>query len=228
MWGRRLKDAVSGSVPVPIALGLFFLSVSSKADDEEDLMGRIPNRPELLASFLKQHHPAQWILDKALAIVTNEDDLPSAKLLLDAGANADSHGYWPHDEFPLQHAAYTGDAALVRLLLERGANPNRRDTYGWTAFFLAAIHERFEAAEVLAHWKGCRHCLRGNHGETALHMAVSRRKPEAVKYLLNHTRVQKDVKDDRGETALDYARRELQNAEREEKAEWRRIIKLLQ
>ncbi len=186
---------------------------AAAADGETSEVGLLDllfDSPAQLPAFLKEHRPAQEDLDRGLEFAANEDDLASAKLLLDAGANVDAHGHYPHDSFPLQNAAYHGDIALVRLLLKRGANVNRRDVHGWTAFFLAAIHKRWGTLEVLAQWKGCRQCLRGTHGETPLHMAVLWREPDAISYLLRKTRVRKQVKDDDGFTALELALRDLQ------------------
>lgn len=54
-----------------------------------------------------------------------------ARLLLDAGADVNGEG---EDGFTTLHAAaFNGDEALIRLLLDRGANPGVKDPQGRTA-----------------------------------------------------------------------------------------------
>ncbi len=70
-----------------------------------------------------------------------------AKILLDAGAQVDAHGIdgWT----PLHSAASQGHAELVRLLLERGADPDARLRGGLTARDLAAQSRYTDVIEVL-------------------------------------------------------------------------------
>ena len=120
--------------------------------------GADPNRPDrrgytpLILSSYNGHHAATALLlrcgaipdladDKgstALCGVAFKGDLAIARLLLDAGAT----------DRPAQprraHAAdVRGDVrreAMAHLLLERGADPLRRDGEGTTALFLAERH----------------------------------------------------------------------------------------
>jgi hypothetical protein len=72
----------------------------------------------------------------------------AAQLLLDAGADVNAAN---HDGFtPLMRAAASGNVALVRLLLGRGAALERQDTqYRLTAEGFAELNNQGEAAEVL-------------------------------------------------------------------------------
>ena len=70
-----------------------------------------------------------------------------ARALLDAGADANAveHGGFT----PLHQAAETGDLALIRLLLERGARKDVRDDEGRRPRDLAAAQDHAEAAQRL-------------------------------------------------------------------------------
>src|SRR5262249_20656033 len=84
-------------------------------------------------------------------------DLETERLLLDAGAAA---GDFPKSDdpratdlaagfrTPLMWAAYRNDVRMVRLLLDRGADPNR-STYFGSPLSQACWNDAFEAAELL-------------------------------------------------------------------------------
>lgn len=71
----------------------------------------------------------------ALMFAAQSGDIESARILLDAGANADEGTAF--DGTPLVVASQNGHEKLALLLLERGANPNARDGYGLTAMHWA-------------------------------------------------------------------------------------------
>ena len=56
--------------------------------------------------------------------------------LLEAGASASDA--WLNGRFPLTEASTSGDGAIVELLVEYGADPNKRDEYGQTPLSRAA------------------------------------------------------------------------------------------
>ncbi|KAJ4218988.1 hypothetical protein NW759_008144 [Fusarium solani] len=59
--------------------------------------------------------------------------------LLDGGADIDAQDRIG-DSTALTHAAWLGRDDLVELLLENGADPNRREQHGWTALHIAIKH----------------------------------------------------------------------------------------
>jgi ankyrin repeat protein len=84
-------------------------------------------------------------------------DLETVRLLLDAGAKLDDlpgmHDPGVTDlaaglRTPLMWAAYHNDVRMVRVLLDRGADPNR-STYFGTPLSQACWNDGFEAAELL-------------------------------------------------------------------------------
>lgn len=73
-----------------------------------------------------------------------------ARLLLDFGAEVNKV-FIPEERTPLMQAALRGHAALVDLLLSRGAAPNYSDFDGLSAISLAATNGHLEVAEQIRH-----------------------------------------------------------------------------
>jgi ankyrin repeat protein len=71
------------------------------------------------------------------------------RLLIDRGSPVDGRGS-PTAHTPLHEAAYNGDVALVRLLLERGADPSLRTGEGQTPLEIATQQGRHEIVGMLA------------------------------------------------------------------------------
>lgn len=70
------------------------------------------------------------------------------RLLIDRGSPVDGRGS-PSAHAPLHEAAYNGDVALVRLLLERGADRTLRTGDGQTPLEIAVQHGRREVVRLL-------------------------------------------------------------------------------
>jgi ankyrin repeat protein len=123
-------------------------------------------------------------------------DLETVQLLLDAGAKADDFPKAnrpnpadpaPSLRTPLMWAAHYNDVRMVRLLLERGADPNQ-STYFGNPLSHACWHDSFEAAELLIA-KGANVNGRDAIANfTPLHWAAGTEKPgsQLVKLLLTH------------------------------------------
>ena len=90
---------------------------------------------------------------------------------------------------PLHAAAYQGDLALARLLLERGADVNAANQGGLTPLHEAADSGRREMLELLlSRGASVSATFRNDNTDriTALHVATSRGNREAAELLLNH------------------------------------------
>jgi len=70
------------------------------------------------------------------------------RLLITRGCPVDGRGS-PAGHTPLHEAAFNGDLALVRLLLDRGADRSVRTAEGETALDIAVKHVRQEVARLL-------------------------------------------------------------------------------
>uniref|UniRef100_A0A7S1UHH1 Ankyrin repeat domain-containing protein n=2 Tax=Phaeomonas parva TaxID=124430 RepID=A0A7S1UHH1_9STRA len=107
---------------------------------------------------------------------------------------------------PLMYAAAGGDAALVALLLERGAKVSATDSDNWTALHHAAAGGEAPALQELLELGAASQLdVRDRAGQTALHVAVYAEAPAAFRVLLA-AGADADLRDDEGETALAYAR----------------------
>ncbi|WBK01282.1 ankyrin repeat domain-containing protein [Methylocystis parvus] len=71
-----------------------------------------------------------YLDDTPLHTVCTWGDIDAVKTLLDAGANVNALG--DHEGVPLFNAIIGRNAGVVRLLLERGADPNVANSFGWT------------------------------------------------------------------------------------------------
>lgn len=124
--------------------------------------------PLHLAAFFGHHETAEALLDagadvravarnseanlaiNAAAAGPRADRRPEiVRLLIARGCPVDGRGS-PAGHTPLHEAAFNGDLALVRLLLERGADRSVRTGEGETALEIAVKHGRHEAARLLA------------------------------------------------------------------------------
>lgn len=100
--------------------------------------------------------------------------------LLNSGANIESRN---NKMTPLLIAAYNGYLAIVRLLLERGANINARDRDEMTPL-IWAVYNGYLAVVKLLLDRGANIEAQDNHGMTALLWAVHKGRLEFVKLLL--------------------------------------------
>ncbi|HEX5108438.1 MAG TPA: ankyrin repeat domain-containing protein [Vicinamibacterales bacterium] len=163
----------------------------------------------------------------------SDDLLPSldvVKALLDRGANLDTPLTRPlpgrsgmdsgdttlgPGTTPLMRAARSGDAAVIRLLLAKGADAKLATKDGTTALMFAAgvgyrdkntrgtEAEALEALKVLVE-AGLDLRLTNTRGETALHGAASRGADTIVQYLVDHG-AELNRKTKQGFTPLDIA-----------------------
>jgi ankyrin repeat protein len=84
--------------------------------------------------------------DTALMFAARNGELPSAKVLVDAGANVNDEDAWGVSATTL--ATFSGFGELARYLLEKGADPNA-DKAGFTALHSAIMRRDEETAGLL-------------------------------------------------------------------------------
>ena len=92
------------------------------------------------------------------------------RFLLDAGADVNAHASNAQRVAAVHAAAAARNHSMMKLLLERGANPNAKQQLDYTPLHTAASRGDFEMAELLlAH--GAEHDARGSDGKTPADVA---------------------------------------------------------
>ena len=110
-------------------------------------------------------------------------NIAEAERLIAAGANIDAPGL---DYGPLVWAANNGHAACVSFLLEKGADPDIRQTLErWTPLMCAASKGHAETVEILVK-AGANPSLRNKDGNNALALARMENHHEIVNILDNN------------------------------------------
>lgn len=119
----------------------------------------------------------------ALHWVVRVDDLDTAKLLLQAGADAklaDRYGVTP-----LYIACTNGNSAMIKLLLDAGADANSVDPAGETALMTAVKIGDLESVRALADHGAKIDAVDPVYHQTALMIAVRENHPDVVKLLVD-------------------------------------------
>jgi len=107
-----------------------------------------------------------------------------------------------HNLTALSAAAEHGNEAVVRLLLEHGANIDEKNNEGWTALLEAAYWNYETTLQIIEN--GANLNTKDKYGRTALRLVANDNKERAIKILLEH-RVDVDAEDEEGNTPLGLA-----------------------
>jgi len=105
----------------------------------------------------------------------------------------------------LMEAALNGHLAICRLLVDKGAQLEAKDTDGWTPLHRAACQGHVEIVRLLCD-RGADVESRSNDGYRPLQNAASNGHISVVKELIEERNAEINARDNRGETALRDAR----------------------
>lgn len=108
------------------------------------------------------------------------------------------------DKTALMHAVCSDSTSVVKMLLDKGVNPNFHNPRGWTALMYAVFQEQLENMKMLVENGACMD-VQDNMGHTALMISLQRH--TKVTHILLRLGASIDVQNKTGTTALMYALR---------------------
>ena len=137
--------------------------------------------PKTVAFLLKQagiQTDATNTADEtALMLAANANDLPSANLLIEAGASVNRPNWTP-----LHYAASKGHTEMMRLLIDNDAYIDSESPNGTTPLMMAAYYATPKAVKLMLE-EGADPTLQNKDGQTALDMALSKDKKLSAQYI---------------------------------------------
>jgi len=140
----------------------------------------------------------------ALLWLAHWNDLDTAQLLLDAGADANLANDFRMT--PLAQACTNGNSALVRLLLKSGAKPNTAIATGETPLMTCSKTGSVDAVRMLIEYGADVNAKEPVENQTALMWAAAERHSDVVKALIEaHADLKANSK--QGFTAIHFAAR---------------------
>jgi ankyrin repeat protein len=139
----------------------------------------------------------------ALYVASVQGEAWPAGELLAAGASPDLESGGDADGTPLCGAASWGHTAVLRALLEAGADPDRAESDGFTPLAWAVAGGSCESASMLLE-AGADPNRADSHGRTPLHRAADHGRLELVRLLLEHG-ADPSIADEEGKTPRDVA-----------------------
>jgi uncharacterized protein len=121
----------------------------------------------------------------ALYWAVSRDDMPMARALIAAGANANAAARI--DSEPLLFAACrNGNPLMIALLLKAGANTNGANERGTTALMMAATSGNPDAVKTLLDHGADVNAKESVRGQTALMFAAAKNRGEVIRLLVAH------------------------------------------
>jgi ankyrin repeat protein len=181
-----MADWIKGSIGWSIAL-LLATGVAAATPDRRLVEAIKKQESKTVRALLAEHvevNTPQADGATALHWAAHWDDLETAALLINAGANvraADDHGVTP-----LSLACLNGNAAMVTLLLNGGADPNAPRSTGETPLMTASRTGSVEAVQALFARGADVQAREPAENQTALMWAVSERHANIVRTLIDH------------------------------------------
>ena len=146
----------------------------AETGDRKRALDLLKRDPSLLQSYSEDGFPAL-----GLAVFFRHPDL--ARELIERGADVNAAGRNPQRVAPVHSAATVQDHATMRLLLQRGADPNARQQLGFTPFHSAASRGDIEMAKLLVE-HGADPRARTDDGKDAISIAQKYGKPEFAEW----------------------------------------------
>jgi ankyrin repeat protein len=119
----------------------------------------------------------------ALHWAASRDDLAMAEMLVRAGANVRATTRLG-GLTPLWMASQTGNARLIELLLDAGADANGATTLGVTPIMMAAAVGSVDAVKLLVIRGANVNAVEATYGQSALMFAAARNRPAAIEVLI--------------------------------------------
>jgi len=146
----------------------------------------------------------RWTLDSQLLVAIQNNDVPRAHQLFQAGVDTDTRFSINSQKRPALCLCVENNASdMVQLLVELGVSINQGDSVGLTPLHLACTHGYSDLVGLLLKARANVNA-RSHQNRTPLHLAAMRGNQAITKMLLSHG-ANVNVADDDGRTPLHYA-----------------------
>ncbi|XP_064389446.1 uncharacterized protein LOC135337438 [Halichondria panicea] len=135
-----------------------------------------------------------------LWVAAGDGDVSKVKSLLARGANPNHPEY-----YPLHYACRNGHLEIVKAVVKAGADPERRDVWGWSPVHYAAYYDHKEVLVYLIRDCKCSADARDQRNNTPLHKACYWDHLGVVQYLVEEAHCDINVRNNNNQTVLHLA-----------------------